>query len=456
MTAAPGRPWMTGVTVLLLLGLAAGAGCMAGQAPPTRVEPASLTFSEPSTPTEHPDGFGSEPSLLAAPDGTLYFTSVLGSATARGDGVWKSRDLGATWQYLGKADYPFGGGDSDLDILGSGRLLLTGQWRPAAPPALPGVGSPYVTGGESVSYSNDGGLSWVPSPAAGYLPAADRNWLATYGNDQAYLVYNNAGVGLVVGSSTDGGITWLPPVLVPGSSRPTAGDVGPNGIAGDAVVDPRDGTLYIPYGPGPGGGTVQRVYSSTDGQSFREHVAHATPSDASSGAIFSSLALDTAGNLYLAFAETHDAGMRIFVTHSTDHAVTWSAAQQVTDARTTAVFPWIVAGGPGRIAIASYAASGSFQSDNADTNTTWQPHVSYSIDALAANATFTTVAAARVNHVGPICTGGTGCASGRTLGDFFETALLPNGRVALVYADDTGDAMENHVVVQTDGPSLLG
>lgn len=412
------------------------------------------TFRPAVTPTA-PDGFGSEPSLLATKD-ALYFTSVLGSASARGDGVWKSLDQGRNWTYLGKADYPFGGGDSDIDVLGDGRLLLTGQWRPAAIPGLPVVGSPYVTGGESVSYSTDGGKSWTPSPTAGYLPAADRNWLATSGDKVAYLVYNDAGTGLMVGKTTDGGMTWLPPVVVQGSG--SAGGVagGPQGIAGDAVVDPKDGNLYIPYGPGPGGGTVQTVYRSSDGgMTFTAISAHKTPDAQSSGAIFSTLAIDPAGTLWLAFAETVPGGrMGIFLTSSSDHGDKWSAPTLLTTGAYTAVFPWVVALGPGRVAVAylsAFNATKGFLPDAAPADTQWIPAVAF----VEPGGKITRIGAGPTNHKGPLCTGGTGCdPQYRRLGDFFEAAAMPDGRVAVVWADDTGDKVVNHVAVQATGPGL--
>jgi hypothetical protein len=456
------------VAVLLL------SGCTGTTSPTTPGQTANLaaafSFLPATTPTQAPDGFGTEPSILASRDGAIYFTSVLGSATARGDGLWKTTDNGTAWTYLGKADYPFGGGDSDLDEFPGGRLLLTGQWRPAAAPANP-VASPYVTGGESASYSTDGGKSWTPSPVAGFLPDADRNWLATHGPQTAWLVYNFGLGGLMVTKTTDGGATWLPPTQVQGTTDSPGG--GPNGIAGDAVADPRDGTLYIPYGPGPGGGTVQRLLASTDGgATFVTRVVHTTPKDATSGAIFSTVALDTAGNLYFAWSEsvhgqadvttTPSVAMHVFVAHSEDHGATWSAAVDATPSRVagaaidehTNVFPWVVAGAPGHVAVASYEGNTSLGPDDAATGTTWHPSVSFSTDALAPQPTYTAVQASlEPNHRGPICTGGTGCSSGRTLGDFFEAALDKWGHVVLVYADDTGSAQRNHVAVG-QGPSL--
>jgi len=443
------------LSVLLL------SGCTASQtlitsSPPEPAQP-TYAFAPATTPSDHPDGFGSEPSLLAVGN-ALYFTSVLGSATARGDGVWTSTDNGTTWKYLGKVDFPFGGGDSDIDAVpGSGRLLVTGQWRPAAPPSLPVVGSPYVTGGESIFTSDDGGATWAAHPTAGYLPAADRQWILPAPDGKTvYLAFNDAATGLNVGTSPDAGTTWLPPVVVPGTGSAGGVAAGPNGIAGDGVVGP-DGTLYVPYGVAIGGGSEERLIRSTDGRTFDTQTIHKTPSGEQAGAIFSAIAMDAAGTLHAAWAETHAKGMRILYASSKDKGVTWTPAVQVTPDSVTTAFPWIVAGGAGKVAIAYLATVGSTLPDNADPNATWVPVVSF-LDGQG-NATgvptFTSVAATSTpNHVGPICTQGTGCTGGRKLGDFFEAAVTPDGRVVLVYADDTGAEQSNHVSIQSDGPRL--
>lgn len=442
-------PLVLAATALLLL-----AGCVAGpiKRPPPTVDDPAITFGfGDAVVPDAPDGFGSEPSLLATPDGALYFTSVLGSATARGDGLWRSDDGGTSWTYLGKADYPFGGGDSDIDVLASGRLLLTGQWRPAAIPNL------YLTGGESVSYSDDKGETWIPVPIAGYLPGADRNWVATHPSDPdvAYLVFNDLATGLMVGKTTDGGMTWLPPVVVAGTGQVGGRAGGPNGIAGDAVVD-TEGRLYIPYGVAIGGGIAQRIYRSDDaGATFKELTVRQVPTNETAGAIFSTLALDAAGGLHYVWAETVDDTMAVLYARSSDHGESWANPVRMTPEGVTAAFPWVVAGEPGHVAIGYYATAGNTIPDKAPEGTTWVPIVTFAAPGEEGGIVATAVEVTnRPNHKGPICTQGTGCSGGRDLGDFFELAVLPGGKVAIVYADDAADARTNAVAVQDEGPGL--
>jgi hypothetical protein len=412
-------------------------------------------------PNPAPDGFGSEPGILAARDGTVYVVSVLGSATARGDALWASRDGGVAWEYLGKPDYPFGGGDADIDEDARGTLYLPGQWRPAAPPPESPL-QPYITGGESVAVSKDKGRTWTVFPVASNLPVTDRQWVATYGDGTAWLAFNQAQSGLVVTKTTNGGATWTPSKVVDGTWTPGDGVLltgGPNGIPGDLLVDPRDGTLYIPYAPELGSqGGFHRLFVSKDGGStFRRFIIHATAPGEQPSAIFGTLAMDAAGGLHYAWAQTVEGQKytRVLLRNSPDGGGSWGPAIPVSPEGMSAVFPWIVAGQPGHVAVAFYGASGRFLSDDAPAEQPWYPILATSRNVADGNGTFEMTPLSPVpNHKGPICTGGTGCTGGRTLGDFFEIGLDRDGRVVAVWADDTGTARVNVVGRMATG-SLL-
>ncbi len=127
---APMRTWWVVLVAVLV------PGCVSSPSDDEGADPVPATslhmFGAPVLAT--PEGAGSEPSILVTRDGTIFIASVLGSAEARGDGVWRSDDQGVTWRSLGKPDYPFGGGDADLDEDDAGTIYLTGQWRGAALP----------------------------------------------------------------------------------------------------------------------------------------------------------------------------------------------------------------------------------------------------------------------------------------------------------------------------------
>lgn len=444
------------VVASLVFSGCAGRGGDAGPPDSDGSEP-WFSFSHPVTITPAPDGHGSEPSILAARDGAIYVVSVLGSAEARGDALWKSTDDGATWSYLNKPDYPFGGGDADLDEDEAGTLYLPGQWRPAA---IPGA---YVTGGESMAVSKDGGATWSTNPVASNLPVTDRQWSTTYGAGTAWLAFNQAQRGLVVTKSTDSGATWANLRALPGTWEPGDGVVsgGPNGIPGDILAGP-DGTLYIPYGPGIGGGSnLHRLIISHDGgATFEVNVIHVVNDEAQPGAIFGTLAMDTEGGLYYVWAQSIEdgtAGVRVFLAFSHDGGRKWSPPLAVSHGGTTSVFPWIVVGKPGHIAIAYYSSPGRFLADAAPAGQEWYPTMALSRNAVDVNLTFDhAVLSEGPIHVGPLCTGGTSCDSQyRRLGDFFEIGLTPPGKVVAVWVDDTKEPRINAFARMVDG-SLLG
>jgi len=445
--------------VAALLFVAFLAGCLSP--PMTEKPPVNdlpwFAFADPVVPQPAPDGYGSEPSILGAGDGSLYVVSVLGSAQARGDGLWKSSDGGQAWEYLNKPDYPFGGGDADLDEDETGQLYLPGQWRPVAPPAQSPL-QPYITGGESMATSTDGGRTWTVNPVASNAPVVDRQWTATYPG-YAWLAFNQAQRGLMVSRSTDAGRTWFDPEFVEGTWDPGDGVAvqgGPNGIPGDIIVDPKSGALYIPYAPGIGSaGGVHRLFVSRDkGVTFEAKSIHVTPSAELPSLIFGTLAMDSEGTLYYAWAESVEKQSTsvVFLRTSSDGGERWTQPVAVSPAGMTAVFPWIVAGSPGHVAVAFYGATGRFLSDEASAEQEWYPVVAMSRDLAGGNGTFDLASLSPTpNHKGPICTSGTGCSGGRTLGDFFEIGLTREGQVAGVWVDDIGSARLNVVARQSVG-----
>lgn len=426
------RPFPTALLVLL------ASGCITDSTGPLPTNPGPFqSYGFGPADVIDPAGGGTEPGLLATRDGSLYAVGVLGSATRRGDGVWKSTDGGKTWVSLGLPDYPFGGGDADLDEDDAGTLYLTGQWRPAA---IPGY---YVTGGESVAVSRDGGRSWSAHPIASDLPVTDRQWLATYKTGTVYLAFNQAQRGLVVTKSTDSGSSWAQLQAVPGTWEPGDGIAvqgGANGIPGDILVDPKDGTLLIPYATDIGGPSrAHRLFLSRDGVSFEAKKIHEAPAGTQASAIFGTLGLDSMGTLYYAWSEASRGVQRVFLRFSHDRGSSWSSPLAVTHANETAIFPWLVVGDPGKIAIAYYVSPGVYLSDRAPVDAEWHPAVTFFPNAFhGAVGAETHQLSLTANHKGPICTEGTNCdAQYRRLGDFFELALTREGHVVAVWADDT-------------------
>lgn len=148
--------------------------------------------------------------------------------------------------------------------------------------------------------------------------------------------------------------------------------------------------------------------------------------------VFPMLAVDPAnGNLYATWSDAHT----VSVSASTDHGVTWSAPVSVNSGdAVTAVFPAIAA----RDGVVDLAYYGTTASSKDDPSAVWNTYMAQSADG---GLTWTqSVVSDHPNHVGVICTSGTGCANPlvtRTLLDLFEISINAQGKAAVVYVDDT-------------------
>ena len=211
-----------------------------------------------------------------------------------------------------------------------------------------------VTGSEmAVARSSDGGRSWTGNffnLNAGNGKFNDKPMITVDTNPSSphfntvYVAWDNASQrngkssandDILVSSSTDHGVTFSNPVQ---ASRVP----GPSGVIGaDPFVAP-DGTLYVAWQDGQN--PAIRVSSSTDGgQSFGPpHLIANTlgdfqvlpPAQALRGALIypSCGAAPTGGRLYCSWSDaTASDGMRVFVSHSDDGGVTWSAAARVSN-----------------------------------------------------------------------------------------------------------------------------
>jgi len=157
--------------------------------------------------------------------------------------------------------------------------------------------------------------------------------------------------------------------------------------------------------------------------------------------VFPALAVDPlSGTLYAGWSDAH----HVFISKSTDQGNTWTSPLAVnTSPANTAVFPWIVARG----STVDYVYYGTNTSSKDDPRAVWNVYMAQSSDSGSHFAQSTVTA--RPNHVGVICTNGTGCARGtRNLLDLFQDAIDPlNGLAAIIYTDDTS-------TTQADGSPL--
>jgi hypothetical protein len=314
--------------------------------------------------------------------------------------------------------------DPDFTMDSKGRVYLTD---------LEGLAS------ASVSWSDDDGATWLEGNdlafAFGGAPI-DRNWLASHGTD-VYAMGDYFEGGEEVIKSTDGGLTWAKTGNSPCDEQFTTdakGDVIVACPVGIAVSS--DGGAHFEKRDVPGASTKIRAMTAP--------------------------AIDKAGNVYTAWA--NETG--VYVAGTPDLGKTWWAPISVSEPlffprNGTHVWPYVVAGDAGRVAVAWYGTSVSGGPSQAKGD--W---FVYETTVLGADTATPQLYATKVTEKpifqGGICQGGTGCqadptpAGDRRLGDFFEATVDHTGHVDVVYAIATTDSISHPGFArQTAGPLLV-
>ena len=275
-----------------------------------------------------------------------------------------------------------------------------------------------------------------------------------------------------------------------GILRPAAAPVIPNvSQSGPSRVDVQQGShgfgwFYQSYRDGNGFEVgVAPLSKYQDPTAFKvQRVTADTPQ------VFPWIALDRQGNLYATWV-AGDGQLYYSVSQITDPrndptatpagvpGTAWSAKRKVNPPLMgSTVFPEIVAGDPGRIAIVYMAtpdhtgvSDDAPQGDNDAAR--WYTVVSESTDAMSAQPDFTMgYASHRIAHQGSICTSGTTCiATGgdRSLLDMIDITMDSDGRPEVVYCDNNNAFAREEaslgsqgsgfvkVAQQASGPSLL-
>ena len=327
-----------------------------------------------------PGGFA-EPRIAVAPDGRQWLATT--DPTTGTAGVWSSRDGGRSWR---ATPSPLPGqssvsGDVELAVTRTGRVIVS---------ELDSSGG-FVTG-----YTDNRGETWTTSTGT-RLPDADRPWLAVGPDDRVthqprvYLLLHNLFSGsahheMLVLTSVDGGASFGAPVPIapPGSQAFLDLQCADSGAPSALVADPVTGGVLAVFGTrtsalgGCGAsatGTFEinvvgetRIWAarSPDGSlgSWTDTLAFDGGTHTVS-ASFETAALDRAGTAYIAFAETAQpypsfARAAVRYVSARRGATSWSPARTVAPGSPVGTYdPTIVAGAPGRLAIAYFAGHGS-------------------------------------------------------------------------------------------------
>ncbi|MHB1614927.1 MAG: hypothetical protein ACYCYA_11535 [Actinomycetes bacterium] len=427
--------------------------------PPTRVraagtgaQPAFTTFSLASAGGVTCPGStactntAAEPAIRATADGTFYASSENG--LGGGTSAWTSTDGGAHYLALGSPNAtsvgPLGtfgpaGGDTDLAV--APQRNAQGRYNVyVASLSLANV---------DVSTSSDGGATWRTSYTSATVPVDDREWIAADGASKVCISYHDIATDDIdVSCSTDAGATFTQPSA---AIDPAHAYLLQNNEIGNLVIDPSSHVIYQVFSgiasasevatatAGTTGYHAVWMGVSTDGgRTFVDHLVYANPDPSVSyGHQFVNVSVDKAGTVYAVFSDNHG----VFYSYSTDHGTSWSTPVQVNSGpANTAIMPWSVAGGTGKLDIVFYGTSYDNPAtvpDNYPMTAAWQVYFAQSLDAATPGASFTQTAATPVNHYGGVCEGGVSCTGNRDLYDDFGVAASPvTGLASIAYSDD--------------------
>jgi hypothetical protein len=195
--------------------------------------------------------------------------------------------------------------------------------------------------------------------------------------------------------------------------------------------------------------------------------------------LFTVSSMDTGRNLHITYAvsppstDTTNKHYQVFTTVApANNAVAvggcttncwnhWATPVQVSQAPSNVnVFPWMVAGGPGRSDSVWYGTS-SFIDPSTNGGQAWNVYMNqvvWPVDGsgavtLAAPSTSMVKVSPHPNHYNSICLQGTGCITSqgdRNLADFFSVTLDHSGAAEVEY-DDTSNALEQAVFTPVSG-----
>ncbi|PYJ43630.1 MAG: hypothetical protein DME80_08475 [Verrucomicrobia bacterium] len=470
-------------------------------------KPAALTFGHPII--SGIGGVGFEQGLRVDPSNPNHlYTSVPGSLSSDTSWVWHSLDGGKTFKWVvaataleGKYTTCAGGGDTETGVDSAGHLYF----------------ADLTLANFSTSRSDDQGATVTCSNTGVPDAVVDRQWYAFDGDPtnggSIYLVNDEfAQSPAMCGSPTNFGqnilVMYRSPI--PGGEALAGIQFGPankvsnplgcdEGIMGNDEVSPVATTLGQPIGGGQYAvlpTAVKHVYVIHDdallnriliGRCFPVAFGPPIPnvSDPSglncvdlpvadlgssnkTGANFPTMAIDKAGNLYAVWSQapinsssqvTGDTVLKY--SFSTDQGNTWAAPIQINTSGSPVgtlhnnVFAWPVAGDDGRVDIAWYGTPGVAPnpSNGPDScnNCDWSLWLVQTTAPILASEHFI--------HRGSMYTLIGGQNGDRTLGDFLQLRMGPNGEAEIAYADsnnfDEGFAPHGMFVRQSGGNGLL-
>jgi hypothetical protein len=153
-------------------------------------------------------------------------------------------------------------------------------------------------------------------------------------------------------------------------------------------------------------------------------------SAATTNGAFPVVADDGTGHLTAVWNTVEGSTSSVLLAQSADFGATWSAPRTLVSGGAS-TYPWVASKG-GKVAVSLYHSTTAGTPDGVPASAQW--FESY-LESTDGGATFGPLISAdpTVAKVGPICTGGINCATGRELGDFQQVALDPAGKAVVSY-----------------------
>jgi hypothetical protein len=477
------------------------------------------TFGHPVMSGVGGEGFEQDLRIDPSNPNRLY-TSVPAALSSNTSWIWRSLDAGKTFKWIpssapltGKANACAGGGDTELGVDINGHLyfadLTLANFSTArsddqgATFTCSNTGVPdAVVDRQWYAFDGDptnGGSIYLTNDEFAQAPAQCGSSPTNFGQN-IMVMYRSP----VSGASASAGIQFGPANKV---SNPTGCD---EGIMGNNEVSPVATTLGQPIAgnqyatlPTP----VKHVFiphdnallnkiligrcfpvafglplanvSDPSGLNCTDIVVADLGSNNITGGNFPTMAIDKAGNLYLVWEQapvnasgqvTGDTVLKF--SYSTNEGNNWSAPMTIDTSGSPVgtlrnnVMAWIVAGDDGRVGIAWYGTPGaptypSNGPDSCPASCNWSLWYTMSTNAHAATPTFTAPVEASEHfiHRGSIQTLIGGQNGDRTLGDFLQLRMGPQGEANISYSDSNnineGNAPHAMFVRQNGGDGLL-
>lgn len=384
------------------------------------------------TPQLHPVGSDAwEPTLGITPSGDVFVTALEGMDAS----VFRSRDRGNSWEIAGPEVGGVNRHPTTLDP------YLYVAVSPDADNARVYTVDLYV-GCSLLSYSDDGGATWVTNPAACGKPGNDHQTLfggppvssTTIGYPNVlYYCWNDIPTGYQMCSkSLDGGLTFIPTgaaAFPPADCDQATG----HGFVG------RDGTVYLPRASCQ----PELAISRDEGATW---TVVQPAGIGTSGYHEAAVAADRAGNVYYVWM----AKDRLpYLVVSRDRGKTWSKPMMIgAPGLVEANLPSLDVGGNGKIAIAYMGSTnspgapwggfagclpGCFDIPPVYDRVTWNGYITMTANALADRPLFYT--AAMNDPADPMVR--RTCGPGRCVpvGDFIDVEIGPEGTPWAVFVD---------------------